>query len=228
MSFSDILTALGEDGMIAYGINDLDDADFGNEETGFRFVLLSLDEDSVSSGDIVYVNLLSGDSFSDAKNNINSTNGYFVLNLISMDKIPWLLIDTQNLKQLSNSSPAASDAKLDVISRKYVTLARVLAQNDAQDIFKASPLKFRASAVTDEMPAYATNAAVLLNPNAAKTDPNPTPNPNPDPDGEDEINNQDNVSSHGSSSGCNSFNYSFGVLSLLALALALSIIRKHN
>ncbi|MBQ9582233.1 MAG: hypothetical protein IJR21_07665, partial [Synergistaceae bacterium] len=226
-SLSDILNAMGEEGLIAYGINDLDEADFGNEETGFRFVLLSLDKD-ISSGDIIYVNLLSGDTYEQAGKAIDSTNGYFVLNLVSMDKIPWLLIDTQNLKQLSLVSPSLRDAQLEIVSRDYVVLARVLAQNDAQDIFKASPLKFRASAVTDEMPAYATNAAVLLNPNAAKTDPNPTPNPNPDPDGEDEINNQDNVSSHGSSSGCNSFNYSFGVLSLLALALALSIIRKHN
>ena len=240
LSFSDILTALGEDGMIAYGINDLDDEDFGNKETGFRFVLLSLDEDFVSSGDIVYVNLLSGDSVSDAKNNINSTNGYFVLNLVSMDKIPWLLIDTQKLKQLSNSSPAASDLKLDIVSRKYVVLARVLPQNDAQDIFKASALKFNAAAaVTDDMKAYATNDAVLLNSKAAaiepepepntnpNPDPEPNPNPDPEPDGDDEINNQP-TSSHGSSSGCNSFNFSFGVLSLLALALALSFARKHN
>ena len=240
LSFSDILTALGEDGMIAYGINDLDDEDFGNKETGFRFVLLSLDEDFVSSGDIVYVNLLSGDSVSDAKNNINSTNGYFVLNLVSMDKIPWLLIDTQKLKQLSNASPAASDLKLDIVSRKYVVLARVLPQNDAQDIFKASALKFNAAAaVTDDMKAYATNDAVLLNSKAAaiepepepntnpNPDPEPNPNPDPEPDGDDEINNQP-TSSHGSSSGCNSFNFSFGVLSLLALALALSFARKHN
>lgn len=173
------------------------------------------------------MNLLSGDSFSNAKNNINSTNGYFVLNLVSMDKIPWLLIDTQKLKQLSNASPAASDLKLDIVSRKYVVLARVLPQNDAQDIFKASALKFNAAAaVTDDMKAYATKDAVLLNQNAAKTE--PEPDTDTDTDGEDEIDNQDNVSSHGSSSGCNSFNFSFGILSLLALALALSFARKHN
>ena len=83
-------------------------------------------------------------------------------------------------------------------------------------------MQFKASAVTDGMPAYASNGAVLLNPNAAKTDTDPTPNPNPD--GEDEIINQDNVSSHGSSSGCNSIG--LGIMLGFVLVL-LSFKLKH-
>ena len=251
-SLSDILNAMGEEGLIAYGIQDLDEEDFGNDETGYRFVLLSLDKD-ISSGDIIYVNLLSGDTYEQAVKSIDSTNGYFVLNLVSMDKIPWLLIDTQKLKQLSLASPSLRDAQLEIVSHDYVVLARVLAQGDAKNIFRTSALKFKfkVSDVNDTMDAYATNDTVFLNQKVKQSSidtededegedsgvaPTPSPVPNPNPDSSDEdSDSQDgdsdqggsmDTSSHGSSSGCNNFN--FNILSLFALALALNFARKHN